>query len=132
MAGVGKGDRHALTQGEGHAVAPGVDVAPDPLGVLHRVEGLHRGAARPLVLSAFILRVGLLDVGAVHQHDLHQAGGQAGGPDLALKALAHQQGDAAGVVNMGVGDEDVVNGVGSEGQLPVAGVVPALLEAAVN
>ena len=132
VPGVGEGDFHPLAEGKGLAVPAGVDVAPDPLGVLHGVEGLHEGAARPLVLAVEVLRVGLLDVGAVHQHDLHEVGGQAGGPNLPLEPLPHQQGQAARVVDVGVGDQDIVDGIGSEGQLLPVHLIPALLEAAVH
>ena len=132
VPGVAEGDRHPLAELEGDVVAPGVDKALDQLRVLDRVEGLHQGPARPQVLAVGILRVGLLDMGAVDEHNLHKPGGDPGGPDLAGEALAHQQGDAARVVNVGVGHQDVVDGVGGEGQLPVVGLVPALLEAAVD
>ena len=132
VAGVAEGNGDALAQLKGDAVAAGVDVALDPLRVRNCVEGLHHWAACPQVLPVLILRVGLLDMGAVDEHDLHQAGGNPGGPDLAGKPLPHQQGDPAGVVNVRVGDEDIVNGVGGEGQFPVIRLVAALLEAAVD
>ena len=102
------------------------------VGILDGVNRLHRGQARAHVLPVGVLRVGLLDIGAVDEHDLHQPGGEPGGPDLAGKALAHQQGNPAGVVDMGVGDQDIVDGFRFKGQVLIANVVPALLQAAVD
>ena len=132
MSRVGEGGLYPLADVDGLAILAGPDIVHGLHSVLHRVDGLHQGAARPLVLPVLILRVGLLDVGAVGEHDLQQIGGEAGGPDRAGKALLHQHGHPAAVVDVGVGDEHIVNGVGGEGQLPVVDLVPALLEAAVD
>ena len=109
-----------------------MDIGHGAHGVLHRVDGLHNGTARALVAPVLILGVRLLDVGAVDQHDLHQPGSEPGGPDLAGEALAHQHGDAPAVVNMGMGDQDIVNGIGRKGQLVVIDLILPLLQAAVD
>ena len=54
------------------------------------------------------------------------------GEDAALKALLHQHGDPAGMVDMGVGDEHEVDAAGMEGQGFVVYLVPSLLQAAVD
>ena len=102
------------------------------LGVGQGVEGLHRRAARPAALLVLPLGVGLLDVGRVPEHDGHELSGQPGGHDPAVEALLLQQGDAAGVVDVGVGDDHIVDGAGGKVQHAVVPLVPALLKAAVN
>ena len=102
------------------------------LGVCDGVEGLHRRPARPLALLVLPLGVGLLDVSGVPQHDGHELPRQAGGNDLAVEALLDQQGNAAGVVDVGMGDNDIVDISGGEVQHPVVPLVSALLEAAVD
>ena len=58
---------------------------------------------------------------------------EAGGEDLPLKALLDQQGDAAGVVDVGVGDEHIVDAsLGAKCRHRVVSLVPALLQAAVD
>ena len=54
------------------------------------------------------------------------------GEDAALKALLHQHGHPAGMVDMGVGDEHEVDAAGMEGQGFVVYLVPSLLQAAVD
>ena len=132
VARVGKGGGHALAHADLLVVLAGMDVGHGAHGVLHGVDGLHKGTARALVAAVVVLCVGHLDVGAVHQHDLHEPRGKAGGPDLALEAVLDEHGDAARVVDMGVGHQDVVDGVGLEGQLMVVDLVPPLLQAAVD
>ena len=51
---------------------------------------------------------------------------------LPVKPLLHQQGDAAGVVDVGVGDHHGVDVPGGKVQLLVVLLVPALLQAAVH
>ena len=68
----------------------------------------------------------------VPQHDGHELPRQAGGNDLAVEALLDQQGNAAGVVDVGMGDNDIVDISGGEVQHPVVPLVSALLEAAVD
>ena len=104
-------------------------------GALHigqGVQGLHRGTSGPLALLVFPLGVTLLDVGGVPQHNVQQLGGEAGAVDVAAKSLLDEQGNAAGVVNVGVGDNDVLNVAGHEVQLGVVDLIPPLLQAAVN
>ena len=71
------------------------------------------------------------DRGGVQQHDIQQVRRQAGSEDAALEALLNEHGDAAGVVDVGMGHKDNVNGTGREGELGVGHLVPSLLPAAV-
>ena len=61
-----------------------------------------------------------------------QVGRQPGGEDLALEALLDQHGNPAGVVDVGVGHQHVVDAIGREGKLRIADLVPPLLQTAVH
>ena len=78
------------------------------------------------------LGVSLLDMGGVPEHDAHKLSGQASGEDAAVEALLHQKGQAAGVVDVGVGDEHIVDVIGSEVQLVLIVLILTLLQAAVD
>ena len=54
------------------------------------------------------------------------------GEDAALKALLHQHGDPAGVVDVGVGHQDEVDVVRGKGKSVVGHLVPPLLQSAVH
>ena len=71
-------------------------------------------------------------MGRVLEHDGHQLPREAGGKDLPLKALLDEQGDAAGVVDVRVGDDHIVNVIGRKVQHGVVSLVLALLQAAVD
>ena len=132
MAGVGEFQVHAIAEVDELAVLAGVQELRHPLRVRHGVEGFRPGGSGALALAVFPLGVLLLDVGGVQQHDLQQLGGEAGGEDAALEALLDEHGNPAGVVDVGVGDQDVVDGVGGKGEFAVGNLVPALLKAAVD
>ena len=132
MAGIGKADTDPFAQLHILAVFTGSDILLHILRVLHGVEGLHPGRAGTLRLAVFPLGVGLLNMGGVQQHDVHEVGRQAGGEDAALEPLLHQHGHPAGMVDMGVGDEHKVNAAGMEGQGLVVHLVPSLLQPAVD
>ena len=123
---------HPLAQVHLLAVFAGGDELLHPQGILHGVKRLHHRPAGPEVLAVFILRVGLLDMGRVLEHDVHKLGGEAGGENAALESLLYQQGNPAGVVDVGVGHQDIVNIACMEGQTAVIHLVPALLQAAVD
>lgn len=71
-------------------------------------------------------------MGGIQQHDLQQLGGEAGGEDAALEALLDEHGNAAGMVDMGVGHQHVVDGIGGKGKFGVGYLVPPLLQSAVD
>ena len=123
---------HALAQVHLFAVFAGGDEFLHPQGVLHGVKGLHHRPAGPEVLAVFVLRVRLLDVGRVLEHNVQQLGGEPGGEDAPLEPLLYQHGDAAGVVDVGVGHQDIINIAGMKRQAGVIHLVPALLQAAVD
>ena len=132
MSGVDKGGLHALAHIDGLAVLAGLQKFRHPHGIRHGVQRLHRRTAGTLILAVLILRVALLNVGGVRQHDAQQVGRQPGGDDTALKAVFDQHGDAAGMVNVGVGHQHHVNAARMEGQRGVVHLVPTLLQAAVD
>ena len=113
-------------------VLAGDDALDRLLRVVDGVEGLHRLLPGPLALLVLPLGVALLDVGRVPQHDGQKLPRQAGAVDVAGEALLHQQGNAAGVVDVGVGDHHSVDIPGGKVQLLVVPLVPALLQAAVH
>ena len=132
MARVGEPDLDPLAQVEEPAVLHRLQHMDGLLGVHQGVKRLHRRQSGALALLVVPVGVPLLDVGGVPEHDAHQLGGQAGGEDTAVEALLHQQGQAAGVVDVGVGNQNIVDVVGGEVQRVVVMLVLALLQAAVD
>jgi len=127
-----KADADALAQFHILAVFAGGDVLLHIFRILNGIQRLHLGGAGTGRLAVFPLGVGLLNVGGVQQHDVHEVGRHTGGEDAALEALLHQHGHPAGMVDMGVGDEHEVDAAGMEGQGFVVYLVPSLLQAAVD
>ena len=132
VPGVHEAHLHPVGDLEGGAVLAGDDALDRLLRVVNGVEGFHRLLPGPLALLVLPLGVALLDVGGVPQHDGQKLPRQAGAVDVAGEALLHQQGDAAGVVDVGVGDHHGVDVPGGKVQLLVVPLVPALLQAAVH
>ena len=132
MAGVDEPGGDALHHRDLLAVFAGLDELPHPQGIGHGVDRLYLRTSGALVLAVLVLRVLLLDMGGVLEHNVQQIGGQAGGNDLTLKAVFDEHGDAAGVVDMGVGHQHHINAAGVKGQRGVVDLVPALLQAAVH
>ena len=132
MARVHKADLHPVGDLEGGAVLTGDHVPDSLLRVRHGVQGLHRLLPGAPALLVGPLGVALLDVGGVPQHDAQQLARQAGAVDVAGEALLHQQGDAAGVVDVGVGHHHRVDVPGVEVQGLVVLLIPALLQSAVH
>lgn len=97
------------------------------LRILPRVERQRRAVLRPAV-AVRMLRLLLLQVGAVGQQDAAELVGRCGAADAAAEAAAHQQRQVAAVVDVGVGEQDRVQRCGRHRQRrPVA--KPQLLEA---
>ena len=106
------------------------------LGVLNIVQG--RGGIfkpAPLVFARFPQGFHFLDVGAVLQHEVQQFAGGLGAENGTGKALLDHLGQQAGVVNVGVGNKNKVNGGRLiEFRFAVAGFngLVALMHAAIN
>ena len=132
MSRVGKSDADALAQFHILAVFAGGDVLLHIFRILNGIQRLHLGGAGTGCLAVFPLGVGLLNVGGVQQHDIHEVSRHTGGEDAAPEALLHQHGHPAGMVDMGVGNEHEVDTAGMEGQGFVVHLVTPLLQAAVD
>ena len=132
VAHVGKAGLHPGGKLHFPAIIHPDEQADGGLGVLDGVIRLHRGQAGAGVLAVFPLRLRLLDVGGVPQHDVAQAAGGPGGVDPAPVALFGQQGQMAAVVDVGVGQQDPVDLPGGDGQGLVLVDILALLHAAVD
>ena len=105
-------------------------------GVLHAIKsgrGIFQTPA--LVLLGFPQGFHFLDVGAVLQHDFQQIAGGLGAVDGFAETVFGQQGQQAGMIHMGVGDQNKINVFGLVGLniavAPVNGLV-ALVHAAVH
>ena len=132
MARVGEADAHAGADVDVLTVLAHLNQLQGRLGIGEGVQGLHDGTTGALTFLVGPLGVALLNVGGVAQHDAEQLPGQTGGVDGAGEALLDQQRHPAGVVDVGVGDDDVVDLVGGEGQGVVVVFVPTLLQTAVD
>ena len=132
VAHIGEADGDAVVHLDHLAVGAGDHMAHQPGHVLQVVQGLHLRPAVSQGLAAFPLRLGHLDVGAVAQHDVTQGAGGGGSVDRAPEALLIQQGQMAGMVDMGVGQQGKVQLPGRDGQRLIFKQVPPLFHAAVH
>jgi DNA-binding response OmpR family regulator len=106
------------------------EVAPR-LGIGHVVERLHHSLAAPRQEPGVLF----LDAGRIGQHDRAEIAGGRGGPDRAVEAVAHQQRQPAGMVNVGMTEDDPVDPPGIDRQLGVERLrlaAPTLEEAGVE
>ena len=88
----------------------------DGLKQVKRLDNVRRGVERfkgglalffaPLV---YIFYVVFLNKGGVAQHNGAQISGGRGGPNGAAKALLHQRGNVAAVIDVGVGEDERIN-----------------------
>ena len=102
------------------------------LGVLHGIHGLHRLGTGALGLAVLPLGLELLDVGGVPQHDTAQFHRGVGGVDFAPEAVAHQQRQHTGVVDVRMGSQHPVDLAGCHRDGLVLVDILALLHAAVD
>jgi hypothetical protein len=135
-------DVSALAEARAHALAqvqPLVVVAG--LQALERRQRVHAGVERlgRTVLAVALLvgprRVFLLQMGRIHEHELEQFAGGPGGVHGRLHPQLHRPRQPAGVIDVGVGQQHVVDRAQVEGRrLPVAQAqfLQALEQAAVH
>ena len=102
------------------------------LRVPHGVHRLDLLAAGAFALAVFPLGLKLLDVRGVAQHDAAEIAGRVGRADRAPEAQLCQQGKAAGVVDMRVGQQHIVDFPRRKGDLLMLIFIGALLHAAVD
>lgn len=121
----------AITQGHGLLVSHRRKVGEGRLRILDGVQGDFRVGTFPLfsfVAPLFELSVLFLQAGGIEKDDLSNIGGGFGAVDVAAETLFDQLGDEAGVVEVGVGDQNGIDAVGwNRERLPVAAEVRALL-----
>ena len=89
----------------------------------------------PGAFPAFPLRFHFLDVGAVTEHDPTELKGSLGANDLALKPFLDRTGDQPGMVNMGMGQQDVLERLGPippQGNISFFNLFPTLKHPAIN
>ena len=112
-------------------VADADEVLHRPRRVILRVERLEGRLPLLLPLPVYELYIPLMDVTAVEEHDGAEVPGGGGAVDVPREAALHQAGDAAGVIDVGVGeDEDVDVGVlaGASPAVDLEGLLAAALE----
>ena len=110
----------------------GFELGDRRLRVPHGVHRFDLLAPRALALAVFPLGLKLLDVRGVAQHDAAEVAGRVGRADRAAEAQLGQQGKAAGVVDVRVGQQHIVDFARREGDFLVLIFIGALLHAAVD
>ena len=101
-------------------------------GVLHSIHRFHRFCAGALALAVFPLRFKFLNMGRVPQHDAAQLHRRVRGIDVAPEAVAHQQRQHAGMVDVCMGGQHPVDLAGCHRDGLVLVYVLALFHAAVD
>ena len=132
MAGIRKAHVHALQYGEAFVILAGDKPRDGRLGILHGIHGLHLASAGALPLAVLPLRLHLLDVRRVPQHDIAEIAGSFRGVDLSFEAVFDQQRQQAGVVDMCVGQYHAGQLGGIHRNILVDKDISALLHAEVH
>ncbi len=117
MAGVGELGGEHLPQVQRATVGQAHHEVLHLGGIGERVEWLTLGPA--LAVPAQELRVLLLDMGGIGEHHRAQIAGGGGTVDRPVKAVLHQQRQAAGMVDVRVAHHNHVDAAGIERQLSV-------------
>ena len=100
--------------------------------ILHSIHRFHRFCAGALALAVFPLRFKFLNMGRVPQHDAAQLHRGVRGIDLAAEAVAHQQRQHTGMVDVCMGGQHPVDLAGCHRDGLVLVYVLPLLHAAVD
>ena len=132
MARVNEAELDALAQRLLLFVVIGLKPGKRLFRVFQRVKRLHRLGTGTLALAVLILRIRLLDVRRVAQHNAQKLPRQTGGHDAALIPQLDKQGQASRMVNVGMGDNHIVDFPRMKPELSIVDLVLALLQAAVN
>lgn len=83
------------------------------------VEGLEKFFAFAFALLVDVFEVALLEKAGVAQHNVAKFSCRLAGEDAAAKALAHELGKVARVVDVRVGKDDVVDCFGVDGKVSI-------------
>lgn len=119
---VGEGEEDIIADAETAVVAHGDKVLHALLDVVVVVEGLHLGlveAVHLLVVPADILR---LYESSVLQHDSAEVARGRGGNDVAAEAAPVDVGEQPRVVDVGMGEDDIVDVLRFETEVAVGGI----------
>ena len=99
------------------------------VAVIQRLNGrFGRSHAFPVLVFRFLL----LNVRAVQKHDLAQAVRCDGGVHLSFESVLVEKGKKAGVIDVGVGQEDIVDVEGKDGKVHVFINVFSLLHTVID
>ncbi len=99
------------------------------------VEGLKKFFAFAFALLVDVFEVALLEEAGVAQHDVAKFGGGLAGEDAAAEALAHELREVAGVVDVRMREDDVVDCFGVDWEVSIffeSFLAVALEEAAIE
>ena len=135
MACVLEGDLYTRARFERFFIGPYLKKGKGPFGISLGVQRHDPAVSVTKPLLALPLRLHLLDMGAVQQHDSQQVPSRRGGVDLPAKPLLHHPGQQAGMVDMGMGNQKKIYLVGLiDIRIPVApfDVRIALMHAAIH
>ena len=135
MAGVPEVDFQARQGRKGLFIGADLEQGDRLVHILPGVQR-HRAQVPPAkILLAFPLRLHLLNVGAVLEHDLQQVPRGRGRVDLSAETLLDHAGKQSGVIDVGVGDQekiDLVGAVDIHVPVPFFDLRVALVHAAVH
>ena len=132
MSDVGKAQGDGVVYEYFFTVAAGTQAAQKPLNVLQIVKRCYGRLTSALGFAGLPLGVAHLNVRTVTKHDVQKRAGGGGGVDRTLEAVFVKQRQSAGVVNVGVGDDDEVKQRRGDGKLLVFKQVLSLLHAVVH
>ena len=87
------------------------------------------------MMAVYEIGVAFEDVGGIAQHGVAEIDGRGSSVDGAAKAILDEQGNASGVIDVGMGEDHRFDGSGIDGKIPVEvfGLfAPALEHAAIE
>ena len=132
MARVLKANLHAVENIVGRTILAGVEQLQSSLRVGNGIDRLHRRLTGTLGLAVAPLGLRLLTVSRVHEQNAAELGGGFGGVDLSVEALLDQSGDHAGVVNVGVGQQNGVDLSGRQRKVGIFKQIRTLFHAVID
>jgi hypothetical protein len=86
----------------------GLEIFEAGLGIFQGIKRLYRFLTGAEFFSGLPFRVHLLDMGAILEHDPAKVKGGLGAEDLSPETFFYQTGKQTAVVDMGVGQEHIV------------------------
>ena len=133
MAYVRQAEFHALAELIDPVVAVGADQLHHHHGVFHGIDGFYFLSAS-VIFDPFVLVFGFagLDMGRITEHDVRKKGRGLGGYDRSSEAVMVKFRQHAGMVDVGMGQKDIVYFRCRNGQGFVLIGISALLHSAVH